>query len=151
MSEFHPFWITGFVDGEGCFSVSFTPRNKWVEVRPSFSISQSGRRYCPVLESMRGFFQCGSIRYSAADGTYKYEVRSLQDLRHRVLPHFASYPLQTPKREDWQKLCRITDLVVKNWHRNKEGLTEILELGYSMNPSGKRKYSKEELLKLIGS
>jgi len=38
-----------------------------------------------------------------------------------------------------------------NLHKDKEGLREIIELGYSMNPSGKRKYSKEQLLKLIGS
>ncbi len=151
MRELNPFWITGFVDGEGCFSVSFSLRNKWIEVRPSFSISQTGKRFCTTLESIKEFFQCGSIRYSAVDGTYKYEVRSLEDLRIRILPHFQNYPLETPKREDWQQLCRVCDLMACNLHKNKEGLTEIIELGYSMNPSGKRRYEKEELLNLIGS
>jgi len=97
------------------------------------------------------FFQCGSIRYSAGDETYKYEVRSLDDLCTRILPHFQTYSLETPKREDWQQLCRVCHLMAHNLHKDKEGLREIIELGYSMNPSGKRKYSKEQLLKLIGS
>ena len=151
MSELNPFWITGFVDGEGCFSVSFTIRNKWIEVRPSFSISQTGKRLCTILEFIKEFFQCGSIRYSAVDGTYKYEVRSLEDLRIRILPHFQTYPLQTAKKKDWQQLCQVCDLMTCNLHKNKTGALAIIELAYSMNPSGKRKYSKEELLKLIGS
>ena len=37
-------YISGYVDGEGCFCVSFQPSNRhrfgW-EVRPSFSVSQN--------------------------------------------------------------------------------------------------------------
>jgi hypothetical protein len=40
-------YISGFVDGEGCFCVSFQPSNRhrfgW-EVRPSFSVSQNAER-----------------------------------------------------------------------------------------------------------
>jgi hypothetical protein len=37
-------YISGYVDGEGCFSVSFTKRTKFLvgwETKPSFSISQN--------------------------------------------------------------------------------------------------------------
>jgi hypothetical protein len=36
-----PWYVTGLVDGEGCFSVSFTLRKRLkigIETRPSFSI-----------------------------------------------------------------------------------------------------------------
>jgi hypothetical protein len=40
-------YISGFVDGEGCFCVSFQPSKRhrfgW-EVRPSFSVSQNADR-----------------------------------------------------------------------------------------------------------
>jgi hypothetical protein len=39
----NPYYVSGFVDGEGCFSVLFEkkPRLKTsIEVRPSFSVSQ---------------------------------------------------------------------------------------------------------------
>ena len=40
-------YFAGFVDGEGCFTVSFSPRSKLLigwEVRPSFSVSQNADR-----------------------------------------------------------------------------------------------------------
>ena len=47
-------YITGFVDGEGTFSVSFNYRAKLktkIEVRPSFSISQH-KRSLEILEKI---------------------------------------------------------------------------------------------------
>lgn len=44
MELLNPFWVTGFVDGEGCFSIHFVENKKFklgLEVRPSFSIGQS--------------------------------------------------------------------------------------------------------------
>src|SRR6266536_1847755 len=45
--EFLSAYISGYVDGEGCFTVSIAPRAKlaagW-EVRPSLSVSQNGDR-----------------------------------------------------------------------------------------------------------
>jgi hypothetical protein len=40
-------YFAGFVDGEGCFTVSFSPRSTLLlgwEVRPSFSVSQNADR-----------------------------------------------------------------------------------------------------------
>ena len=51
-------------------------------------MSQTGKRNCPVLEKIQKRFGCGAIRYSANDGTYKYEVRSLDDLLTYILPFF---------------------------------------------------------------
>ena len=83
-------YVTGFVDGEGCFSISFTQRKKMktgVEVRPSFAIGQN-KRSLPVMQKVQTYFGCGAIRFSQHDQTYKYEVRSLGDIRKRVIPHF---------------------------------------------------------------
>ena len=154
MSKLDPFWITGFVDGEGCFLVSFSVRESRkppLEVRPSFSVSQTGKRNCPVLEKLRDSFGCGGIRYSSSDGTYKYEVRSLDELLISIIPHFEKYPLETPKKKDYEKLVEVCHLMKRNLHKNDQGLTKIIHLAYEMNPSGKRKYMKQELLKLIGS
>lgn len=70
-----PFWVSGFVDGEGCFSVSFNLKNKLslgVEVRPSFSLSQVSDKQnlnLKCLEQLRNFFSCGFIRFSKRDNT----------------------------------------------------------------------------------
>lgn len=146
-----PWWVTGFVDGEGCFSISFSQRKKLsygIEVRPSFSVSQSSKRFPPreVMDDLRAFFRCGEIRYSRQDGTYKYEVRSLDDLLTTICPHFENYPLRTTKYQDFVTFFQICELMKRNHHRSSQGLHKIITLAYTMNPSGKRKYSEKELL-----
>jgi hypothetical protein len=56
--EFLSAYISGYVDGEGCFTVSISPRAKlkvgW-EVRPSLSVSQNGDR-AEVLYALQAYF-----------------------------------------------------------------------------------------------
>jgi hypothetical protein len=144
-------YITGFTDGEGTFSVSFSQckkLNTGVEARPSFSISQHNRSK-DVLFKIRDFFGVGGIRFCKRDQNYKYEVRAIKDLRKIIIPHFKKYPLMTKKREDFEKFVEICEMVSKNLHLNSRYIREIINIAYSMNESGKRKYSKEKLLSLV--
>src|SRR3989338_3196936 len=109
----NPYFVTGFVDGEGCFCVSFSPRRfKEVEfeVRPSFSVSQN-KRDRSVLFKLQEYFRCGSIRPSRKDNTYKYEVRSIDELVLKIIPHFEKYPLQTGKKKEYEALKEIVILM----------------------------------------
>ena len=82
-----PSYISGYFDGEGCFSAAIAPRNKlkigW-EVRPSVSVSQNADR-AEVLESIHDYFSCGTIRPDPSDATLKWESRSVSDLTSLVL------------------------------------------------------------------
>jgi hypothetical protein len=141
-------YISGFIDGEGCFCVSFQPslrhRFGW-EVRPSFSVSQNSDRAI-LLYRLRELWQCGSIRPDRSDKTVKFEVRTVSDLLGRVLPHFDHFPLLGPKMEDVRRLKHVCELIVQQRHLTIEGLTEIVQCAVLMNPSGKRKYSAGEIL-----
>ena len=98
--EFLSAYISGYVDGEGCFTVSISPRAKLVvgwEVRPSFSVSQNGDR-AEVLHALQTYFGCGSIRPDRSDKTVKWETRRLEDILDRVIPHFERFPLLSGKR-----------------------------------------------------
>jgi len=151
MSTEFAWYLTGFVDGEGCFSISFTKREKLktgVEIRPSFSIGQN-KRSLPVLERAKLYFGCGAIRFSRRDQTYKYETRSIGEIRKRIIPHFQKYPLQTNKLRDFATFAWICDEIAASRHLNKDNLAAIIDRAYTMNESGKRKYTKEELLKII--
>jgi len=144
-------YITGFVDGEGCFSVSFNRRSRLstgIEVRPSFSVSQN-RKSLDVLKEIHHFFKCGGIRFSKKDQTYKYEVRSIKDLMNSIIPHFQKYLLKTSKNNDFVLFCSICEMIYKNHHKNKEAIKVIIDKAYQMNSSGKRKYKKSELLKFL--
>lgn len=151
-----PNWVVGFTDGEGCFHVSFNQREKLktkLEARPSFSISQSGKRNPPkeALDLIQQFFECGQIRFNKADGTYKYETVSLKDLWEKIVPFFDAYPLKTTKLQDFEKFRQVLILMRSCEHLNATGLSRVISLSYSMNPSGKRKYTQQDLLRFMKS
>jgi hypothetical protein len=141
-------YISGFVDGEGCFCVSFQPSGRhrfgW-EVRPSFSVSQNAER-AELLEIIRERWGCGFIRPDRSDRTLKFEVRNVRDLVAKVLPHFRAYPLMSSKRVDCDRFGRVCQLVHDGRHLDQDGLYEIVSVAIEMNPSGKRKYSGSEIL-----
>jgi hypothetical protein len=141
-------YISGFVDGEGCFCVSFQPSRRhrfgW-EVRPSFSVSQNADR-AQLLYQIQLLWGCGFIRPDRSDRTLKYEVRKVENLVKCVLPHFRAYPLLSGKMDDVNRLAAICDLIQTQSHLTGDGFREIVRLAMLMNPSGKRKYSGDEIL-----
>lgn len=146
-----PGWIVGFTDGEGCFSVSFNLKESMsvgVETRPSFAVGQKSSSLAS-LEKMRDFFGCGHIRYSKRDGTYKYEVQNMDDLVDKIIPFYEKHSLETLKKDDFTLFAEICRSMKQGSHLNQEGMKKIIEKGYSMNPSGQRKRSMEELMNAI--
>ena len=146
--EFLSAYISGYVDGEGCFTVSISPRAKLVvgwEVRPSLSVSQNGDR-AEVLHLVQSHFGCGSIRPDRSDRTLKWETRRLEHLLGRVIPHFEAFPLLSGKQLDFERFARICRLMAAGSHRSHQGLMQIVELASEMNPSGRRRYRTEEIL-----
>jgi hypothetical protein len=146
--EFLSAYISGYVDGEGCFTVSISPRAKlavgW-EVRPSLSVSQNGDR-SEVLQLIQAHFGCGSIRPDRSDKTLKWETRRLEDILGRVIPHFERYPLLSGKRFDFERFASVCQSMAAGEHRTTTGLISIVELIAGMNPSGTRRYNAEEIL-----
>ncbi len=144
-------YISGYADGEGCFSISFSKREKFLvgfETKPSFSVSQNEDR-AQILFLMQKVFKCGFIRRDYSDKTLKYEVRSLNDLIKKIIPHFEKYPLLSEKNKDFEFFKKACFLMQKEMHKNKAGLLKIMNFAFQMNPSGKRKYTKDEMQKAL--
>ena len=148
-----PSYISGYVDGEGCFTVSISPRPTlrvgW-EVRPSLSVSQNGDRIEVLLE-IQQYFGCGTLRPDRSDKTVKWEVRSLPLLNASVIPHFQTYPLLSGKRKDFEAFANICERMTRGHHREPAELIEIVRLAGSMNPSGKRGYEPESIVRALQS
>ncbi len=146
-----PSYISGYVDGEGCFTVSISPRPTilvgW-EVRPSLSVSQNADRNEVLLEIQR-YFGCGTLRPDRSDRTLKWEVRSLPLLVARVIPHFWQYPLLSGKRNDFELFADVCQRMVEGQHRSVTGLCEIVRLAERMNPSGTRGYMPAKIIEAL--
>ncbi len=118
-----PSYISGYVDGEGCFTVSISPRPTLLvgwEVRPSLSVSQNGDRREVLLE-IQQYFGCGTIRPDRSDRTVKWEVRSLPQLVRTVIPHFRQYPLRSGKRRDSELFAEICERMARGEHLERGG------------------------------
>jgi hypothetical protein len=144
-------YISGYVDGEGCFNISLAPRSTLVvgwEVRPSLSVSQNGDR-AEVLTLLQSYFGCGSIRPDRSDKTLKWEIRSLLLIMDRVLPHFRRHQLLSSKQKDFELFALVCEAMVRGEHRTSCGLSEIVRYAGQMNPSGKRRYLPVQILQSL--
>nr|BBH42944.1 LAGLIDADG homing endonuclease [Marophrys sp. SRT127] len=150
----YAWWITGFTDGDGCFSISFAKRlrlNTKIDVRAGFSISQHMRSKS-TLEQIQAFFGCGSLRFDKRDHNYKFDTPggTLICISDKIIPHFTKYPCLTAKQTDFLLLQRAIKLIQERRHLDCTGIVDIFYIAFQMNPSGKRKYSYQDLLDIVG-
>ena len=133
-------WIVGFVDGEGCFSVTIqrnaTTISGW-QVFPEFVVTQ-GAKSLSVLQTLQAFFRCGKIfinrrKDNHREPLYRYCVRTVSDLREKIIPFFQQYPLWTAKRQDFAKFVRVVELMEERQHLTLEGLQQIAAITQTMN------------------
>ena len=146
-----PWYVSGLAEGEGCFCVSFARRAKLrtgLEARPSFSLSLN-ERDLGLLEALQQFFECGWIRESRGDRTFKYEARSAAELVQRIVPHFEEYPLRGAKASSFAGFAEVCRMVWQGDHLTREGMIRIVQIAYEMN-LGKRRYPKATLLRALG-
>ena len=144
-------YLVGFVEGEGCFYIGIVKSKETItrwQVVYFFKVSQnpSGKI---VLEKLKKRLNCGYIKENSHldknDKSLAYVVRDLPSIINLVIPFFKG-KLLTKKADDFDKFCQVIELVGKKEHLKKRGMIKILEIAYSMN-TGKRKFSKEEILK----
>src|SRR3989339_704848 len=130
-------YISGYIDGEGCFSVSFSRRPKLLvgwETKPSFSVSQNYDR-AEVINLIKDFLGCGYIRRDYSDKTLKLEVRCLEDLMKKVIPHFKKHPMFSSKQKDFMLFAKICAMVAAKKHLQKGSLRKIVQMACKMNTS----------------
>ena len=117
-------WVTGFVDGEGCFSIGFVRQpcragrrgyKAGYQVSHRFVVTQSvGSR--SALEELKSFFGVGRVYVNARHDDHRehlgqFIVNRREDLLGTVVPFFEAHPLHTTKQRDFEKfaLCMRSD------------------------------------------
>jgi len=133
-------WVVGFIDGEGCFSVSIqkSPHTKlgW-QVFPEFVVTQ-GEKSIDALKTVRDFFDCGRVFINKRfdnhnENLYRYCVRSQQDLNNKIIPFFNDNPLRTAKKIDFEIFEQVMDMMKEQKHLSRDGIIEITKLSQKMN------------------
>src|ERR1700683_1599171 len=109
-------WITGFVDGEGCFSIHFVRQphrsnrrgyRTGFQVAHAFAVTQ-GAKSIECLHVLQKFFGVGDVYANRRhdnhkEHLYQYCVMKRDDLMQTIIPFFQRYPLRTSKVNDFSR------------------------------------------------
>ena len=127
-------WVTGFVDGEGCFHVGINPHADMTagyQVLPEFTVVQH-ERDIQVLHGLKAYFGCGVVRTNHGD-RMAYRVRSQEHLLQRIIPFFLKHPLKTRKHIDFMKFRDVLLMMERGEHLTSEGIERIRAIAAQMN------------------
>ena len=134
-----PGWVTGFVDGEGCFHVGINAHADMTagyQVLPEFTVVQHARD-AQLLHALKAFFGCGVVRSNHGD-RMAYRVRRLEHLLRNIVPFFEKHPLKSRKRGDFEKFRRVLQIMEAGDHLSTEGVEEIRRIAAQMNRGSSR-------------
>lgn len=151
-------WITGFVDGEGCFSIGFVRqpdrRNRkgyktGYQVNHKFAVVQ-GAKSLPCLEELRKFFGVGNMYLNKRHDNHKehlyyYSVQRRRDLLNVIIPFFRTHRMRSAKQKDFEKFAKCIELIEQGEHLTKEGLVKIARIAQFMN----RQKPRESLISIL--
>jgi hypothetical protein len=128
-----PQFITGFVDGEGCFRLSITKNKRYktgLKVESIFSIGLHEKDKA-LLELIGSFLGVGQI-YKHGNDSVQLRVTSIKGLEV-IINHFDKYPLITKKRADFELFKQAFNLIKNKDHLTLEGLRKLVAIKASLN------------------
>ena len=154
----NPWYISGFVDGEGSFHIAIYKDLKMkinLKIIPEFHISQNASSRI-VLEQIQEMLKCGNIKENhrgrESDKTCVLVVRNREDLLKKVIPFFERYQLRTTKAQDFQTFAKVVNMMSNGLHQTVLGAKKIISLAYNMNAGGIRRKTKQvDLIKIVES
>ena len=154
----NPWYITGFVEGEGSFHVALykdLAMKQKVKIIPEFHISQLNSRK-EILEVIKDYFGCGYLKENHRsrfnDRTFVYVVRNRNNLTKKIIPFFKKYPFKSNKQLNFQLFEKIVGLMAKGVHKTHKGVRQIINYAYQMNYAGKyRRLDKNKFLIFLES
>jgi hypothetical protein len=111
-------WITGYVDGEGCFSINLIRQphrhnrrghKTGFQVAHEFAVTQ-GASSVDSPHLLVKFFSVGAVyinrRYdNHKEHVYRYCVRARKELVNTIIPFFEQYPLRTFQARQLLEVC----------------------------------------------
>lgn len=127
----NPHYIVGFVDGEGCFAITINKNgDRLPEVRLIFEIELREDDE-PILHEIREVLGCGNIyrleyaRYANWRPHVKLKASNFAAISTKIIPFFQRYPLQAKKRLQFEKFCKVAEMIKRKEHLTPEGIAKI--------------------------
>lgn len=133
----NPLWITGFVDGGGCFYVKISKTSTKINV--FFSISQHIREI-DLIKKIMQYLDCGVIKtVKTRPNQLCLVVYGFDDIMHKIIPFFNIYNLYGTKKLDYYNFREIANILAEKKHviLEKRLLDKIKLIEKNMNRNRK--------------
>ena len=128
-----PWFITGFVDAEGCFTLGIS-RNKLCKtgwsIQLFFQIALHIKD-AELLERIQTYFGVGKIHKHGPQSII-FRISSIKDLQV-LFNHFDKYPLVTQKLADYNLFKLAYNAMINKEHLTQEGLLKLVAIKGSLN------------------
>lgn len=155
-----PFWISGFVSGDGYFTIKIgnnAGTSIGIRVESRFGIGLHIREVeiikgvaayfnllYPIVSSSENSNECditkndekSNVKYKyirISDKVVSINISKLSDIVEKIIPFFEKYPIQGKKALDFEDFKKVVEIMKTNNHLTLEGLEKILEIRKGMN------------------
>lgn len=78
------------------------------------------------MESFVNYFNSGAVYVETQHVTYL--ITKFSDIQDKIIPFFQKHPLQGYKFSDYNKFCRVGELMKNKAHLTKQGIEEIIKI-----------------------
>jgi hypothetical protein len=134
-----PYWLSGFVNGDGCFSITIYKDKTKTGFTPklTFQITQHSKDTV-LMNSLINFFNCGLIKQkSVLKPAVDFTVTKFIDIDKKIIPFFNKYPLYGIKELNFRNFCKAAAIIKSKTHLTKEGIEKIRNIKSTMNQKSK--------------
>lgn len=129
----NPWFITGFSDAEGSFSILIQPNNKYItnyRVKAIFAIGLH-KKDVIILDKIQSALGVGKI-HKHGENSVQFRVESIKELQI-VINHFDNYPLVSAKGVDYTLFKQAFNIIKSQNHLVEKGLLELVGIKASLN------------------
>lgn len=123
-------WLLGFVEAEGCFTISFLSNS--ISYRTRFILSQKGDINVPILSQLILLFSTGTIEAHSAKDNYSYIVSGLKNVK-LLYGYFDKYKFYGIKGESYLRFKSLNAKIDEGEHLDLSTRKELQLLSHFVN------------------
>lgn len=138
-------YIAGFIDGEGCFTITISKhasKKLGLDARIHFQIEVRADDL-EILQSIQETLDCGKIYFLSYEryGWHPHvelKVSSFQEIVTKLIPFLEKYPLRAKKRHSYRYFLQAVEVFKEKRHLTLEGIEELKVIRSKMNQFSKK-------------
>jgi LAGLIDADG endonuclease len=133
-----PYWVAGFTSGDGSFNIK-TTKSRLGKVQLRYAINLHIREKDVIVGLFKYLYKYKNLKEENTKYIYYTEtsvaiqIVKFSDIINIIIPFFDKYSLQGQKRLDYNDFKKVSEILSRKEHLNKEGYNEILRIKKGMN------------------